>query len=181
MNCRVLGNALGFQLCWFAWVAAAAHGALWLGALATVLFAVWQLAISPYRIADMTLILICLAAGMVIDGTFAATGLIVYALPGPLPAPLWILGLWAVFALTLNHSLRFLGGRPLLAAVLGSLGAPLAYFAAAEGWHAARFGGQPLLTLALLGLCWAALVPLLVELSARLRRASRSSTLSAVP
>ncbi len=174
MSRRLLFNALGFQLCWLAWVAGAAQGTLLPGMLATLLFVGGQLARSSHRQADLFLLGLCLGAGLTLDGALARLGLIEYRLPGPLPAPLWILGLWACFALTINHSLAFLAGRPRLAATLGGIGAPLAYLAAAHGWQAASLGSAPGLTLAILGLAWAGLTPALAELAARLRRASSS-------
>lgn len=170
MKSRLLLNALGFQLCWLAWVGGAAKGTLLPGLALTSLYAAWQLLVSPHRQADLVLIALCLLCGLVVDGALSALGLIEYRLAGPLPAPLWILGLWASFALTLNHSLAFLGTRPLLAAGLGGLGAPLAYFAAAHGWQAASLGPHPLVSLSALALVWALLTPLLCELAARSRR-----------
>lgn len=174
MNRGLLLNALGFQLCWLAWVAGAARETLLPGMLATLLFVGGQLARSSHRQADLALLGLCLAAGLALDGALARLGLIEYRLPGPLPAPLWILGLWTCFALTLNHSLAFLAGRPRLAAALGGIGAPLAYLAAAHGWQAASLSPPPGRALAILGLTWACLTPALAELAARLRRASSS-------
>lgn len=175
MRRSLLLNALGFQLCWLAWVAGAGQGSLLPGLLATLLFAAWQLAVSAHRQADLVLLVLGVAAGLALDGTLASLGLIEYRLPGPLPAPWWILGLWACFALTLNHSLAFLAGRPRLAALLGGLGAPLAYLFAAHTWKAAKLGPDPMLALAVLGVAWAVLAPLLAECAARLRRSSGAS------
>jgi len=44
------------------------------------------------------------------------------------------LTLWAAFALTFTQSLTYLQTRPLMAAILGSVGGPLAYLGASHGW-----------------------------------------------
>ena len=43
-----------------------------------------------------------------------------------------MLSLWAAFATTLNHSLRWVARRPLIATLLGAIGGPLAYLAGAK-------------------------------------------------
>ena len=81
-------------------------------------------------------------------------------------APYWIVAMWALFATTLNSSLGWLKGRPLLAALMGGFGGPLAYLAG----H--RLGGvemaDPVLALAAQGIGWAALMPLMTMIGARL-------------
>jgi hypothetical protein len=71
-----------------------------------------------------------------------------------------------LFATTLNLSLGWLKGRPALAALLGAVGGPLAYFAG----H--RLGGielpDPAVALLVQGLGWSVLMPLLTSLATRL-------------
>jgi apolipoprotein D and lipocalin family protein len=43
-----------------------------------------------------------------------------------------MLSLWAAFATTLNHSLRWVVHRPMVATLLGAIGGPLAYLAGAK-------------------------------------------------
>ena len=80
-------------------------------------------------------------------------------------APYWIVAMWALFATTVNLSLRWLKGRLWLALILGAIGGPLAYFA---GY---RFGAVTFLesttALILLSLGWALWTPLLVLASGR--------------
>src|SRR5690606_8376185 len=45
------------------------------------------------------------------------------------PYPIWMSALWLAFATTLNHSLSWLSGRYLLAAIFGAVGGPLCYYA----------------------------------------------------
>jgi hypothetical protein len=94
--------------------------------------------------------------------------MLVYAAPFPSAqfAPVWIIALWMSFALTLNHSLAWLKSHPALAALLGAIGAPLAYWAAARGWGALAFAAQPALALGMLAVAWAILAPALFWLAA---------------
>jgi hypothetical protein len=129
-------NFAGYQLVWFAAVCGASRGLTWPALLVMALFAAWQLSVSPSRTADLRLVAAALLMGAVLDGAFSASGVLHYAarsaaLP-PGGSPLWILALWAAFALTFNHSLSWLTGRPLLGLVVGAAGGPLAYLGAAR-------------------------------------------------
>jgi Protein of unknown function (DUF2878) len=74
--------------------------------------------------------------------------------------------MWVLFASTLNVSLRWLRGRWTLAALLGAMAGPLAYYGGA------KLGGvvisEPVLAFTALAIGWAAFVPLLIRLSTRL-------------
>jgi hypothetical protein len=162
---NLLGNIAGYQAVWFLAVYGAAAGRVWPALLAAALFALWQLAVSRERAADLRLIGMALALGMLIDGALARSGLLAYASAAPaLPprgAPLWILALWVSFALTLNHSLRWLRGRFVPAVLTGAVGGPLAYLAAARLSGAVSFAAPAWQALAGLALGWAVALALL--------------------
>ena len=162
-------NAIAYQATWVAAIAGAASGRWWVGPLAALVFAAWQLPRSPKPRADLALIGCALALGFVLDSLLAQGGLLRYAAPVPWPdlAPAWILALWMSFALTLNHSLAYLQRHLQLAALLGAIGAPLAYSAAARS-GALAFSATPSLALLLLAASWALLAPALCALAARL-------------
>src|SRR5271168_1295168 len=105
---------------------------------AAALFAAAQLALSRRRFADARLMAAAVSFGVLIDGTLGFCGWLRYASPEPAfpphGAPLWILCLWAAFALTLMRSLAWLMRRPWLAVLAGALGGPLAYASAARGF-----------------------------------------------
>ena len=84
-------------------------------------------------------------------------------LPSPL-GPLWMTALWANFAMLLDHSLRWLRGRPALAAIAGAIGGPAAYLGGERLGAVAIAGGYGVFLLAAV---WAAAMPLLAELSGR--------------
>ena len=159
-------NAISYQLTWLITIAGAARGWWWAGPAAVGVFAGWQLAVSAQRRADALLLLLAAAIGFVIDSAFAQTHLISYAAATPWAhlAPIWIVGLWMSFALTLNHSLAYLKTHALAAAALGGAGAPLAYLAAVH-WGALAFPAESVPTLVLLAVSWAVITPALARLA----------------
>ena len=167
---RFWANLIGYQAVWFANVAAAAHGRPWIGVGIALCFVLAQWAASPYKAADARLALLAMLAGAAIDGALAATGAIAYASPSPaLGAPLWILAMWAAFALTANHSLGFLRSRPALAASLGAIAAPLAYLGAERGFSAVALAAPAWRPLLMLACGWALALPLLAVCAQRWR------------
>lgn len=160
---------IGYELVWLVAVIFAGRGEPWPGVIAALLFVGWQLGVSTQRRVALRVLAIAVVCGVVIDGLVHGLHLADYAAAAPaLPtggAPLWILGLWACFSLTLSGPLRALGERPLLAAVLGGVGGPLAYAGAARGWDALTFRAPEWQALALLGIGWAVAMPLLASLS----------------
>ncbi|MGH8121425.1 MAG: DUF2878 domain-containing protein [Rudaea sp.] len=170
-------NAILFQFAWMVTVAGAARGAWWAGPIAVGVFATYQLVRGGHARADALLILLAVALGFGADSLLVQCHFASYAaaVPSDRYAPIWILALWANFALTLNHSLAWLQSRPLLAAVLGTVGAPLSYFFAARSWHALTLADPLATTLALLAAIWAVVTPLLCEAALRLNRSHAAS------
>lgn len=159
---RTLYNLLGYQAVWFAAVGGAGHALWWAGPLVALLFAAghfgWAVSAAD-RAADLRLMAIAALCGIVLDGTFAYTGLIDYrgnavSLP-PGGAPLWILSMWMAFALTLRHSLGAVCRRPTLAALVGAVFGPLAYLGAERGFAAAALGEPRWQVLTALAVGWA--------------------------
>ncbi len=167
-------NAIGYQAIWSIGVIGAARGVPMWGIGAALLFVLVQGSLSHYRRSDLLLLLAAVALGIAIDGAFNRSGWLQYASAQPaLLAPAWVLAIWSAFALTVNHSLMFLQGRPLVAVLLGALGGPLAYTGAARLGAVTWTAPSPQLALAL-AIAWGAAVPLLCEL-ARLTRATAST------
>jgi hypothetical protein len=163
----VLTNFVGYQAVWFIAVLGAARGTPWPAVAALVAFAGWQLVVSVVRSSDLKLMALALLCGLLLDGALAMSGLLRYAAPAPaVPAggaPLWILALWLSFALTLNHSLAWLRGRPGAAVLLGALCGPLAYVAAERMAGVVVFGAPRGLAASALAAGWALALLLLVR------------------
>ncbi|WP_430460034.1 DUF2878 domain-containing protein [Thalassolituus sp. LLYu03] len=148
---RIFFNAAGFQLCWFACVVQ--PGPLSLTAVGAFIAvqAFWLSA------AQRVKALLFALAGAGFDSLLLNTGWLNFppATPFWLTAdplvPLWLMLLWLAFASTLYLSLRWLAGKPLLAAVAGALCAPFSYWA---GSHMGAVSFTPT-TLLLIALYWA--------------------------
>jgi hypothetical protein len=163
-------NAILFQLCWVAFVGGAGRGCWWLGFVVLAPFALWQLKVSARPRADALLFAIAALLGFAVDSALAMSGVLSYATPVPWSqlAPVWIVGLWAGFGLTLNHSMAFLQTRPWLALLLGGLAGPFAYWVAARAWSAVALNGPMWRSMLALGVAWALITPALAKLARHL-------------
>jgi len=158
-------NVIGNQLVWLCAVIGAGHGLRWPALLAAALYVASQLALSPRPGVELRLLGVALLCGLLVDGAAAGSGAVQYA-AGNDPAwlaPLWILALWAAFAMTLTVSLAVLQRHLYLAAAVGLLLAPLAYLSAARGWSSVAFSTPHWHGLAVLGIGWSLALPLLAS------------------
>jgi hypothetical protein len=167
-DARTMFNFVAFQLAWFACVIGAAKDLALAGTLTVAVAVAMHLVLARRWRPEALLILIVTTIGLCWDSALVALGLMSYPTGNFAPgfAPHWILAMWALFATTLNLSMGWIKGRPRLAVLLGAIGGPLAYLAG----H--RLGGvempEPGLALAVQGLGWAVLMPLLARIAGRL-------------
>ncbi|MGB5397710.1 MAG: DUF2878 domain-containing protein [Gammaproteobacteria bacterium] len=162
----MIQNFVLFQLGWFACVLGGANADYaWLGSLIVVAIIVVHL-IRALRPADeLMLVIACSLIGTFWDSALTLAGLYQFN-AGVLingMAPHWLIAMWALFATTLNVSMKWMHERYLLAAVFGGLGGPLAYFAGHK-LGAVDFN-PPLITLVIIGIGWSLIMPLLVYLT----------------
>ena len=75
--------------------------------------------------------------------------------------------MWMLFACTLRYAFGWLYGKPLLAALLGAVGGPAAFWAG-QRLGAVSFHPTPGLSLGVLAIVWAALLPTLMGVAARI-------------
>jgi hypothetical protein len=159
-------NLVGYQLVWLAVVWSAGTARPWLGIAAAVVFVCAQTLASGQRSADLALVAVAVAFGILLDGLLAHNGIVRYADTGEVPrAPTWILALWAAFAMTLNHSLAWLRGRAVAAALLGGIGGPLAYLAAERGFDAVAIPEPRTAAIVALAFGWSLALATLVRLA----------------
>jgi hypothetical protein len=111
--------------------------------------------LSRHRQADLRMMGVLLGVGVCIDGALQAAGFFSFR-QGGVPIPLWLAVIWLALAALPHHSLSWMKGRPLLAALFGALGGPLAYWAGVR-LGAATFHMALLPSLALLAAIWATL------------------------
>lgn len=166
---KKIANFVGFDVCWFALVLSAAGGVWGWGIAAVIGFAAITLYWGGQRRSDLIVVASALLIGLIVETTLIQTGLIGFEsdFPSNQIAPLWMLGLWANFALTLNHSLAFLKQRLGLAAVIGAALGPFAYYTAGEVFGAAHLSPPMWQGLAALALAYAIATPLLLAIAQR--------------
>ncbi|HTY92295.1 MAG TPA: DUF2878 domain-containing protein [Steroidobacteraceae bacterium] len=174
-----LVNYLAFQLGWFSCVEGAARGHGLAGLCVALLVIAAHLARTPGRAREAALLVLATAVGAVIDSLFVSGERLRFAASpqGSHLPPAWDLVLWPLFATTLNSSLGWLRGRPVLAALCGAIGGPLAY-SAAERLGAVRIVA-PQVTLPWLALSWGALTPFLLDMARRLSGTARTPEVAA--
>lgn len=159
-----IANAIGYQMVWLVSVGAAARGDGLTGPLAALVFVLVVLHFGNKQRQDLALIAIALILGLLTDSLWIGLGWMHYRAGWNASgvAPLWILGVWAAFAATLNHSLAALKKRLLLGALLGAIGGPLAYWAASRELGAVDITAPAPVVLAGLGIAWTICIPLLL-------------------
>ena len=162
-------NFILFQVGWFSCVlGGGSDGLAWLGvAVASLIVAVHLYRAGSPR-DEMVLVMMTMLVGTLWDGGLTMAGIFIFEAPTLLPnfAPYWLIAMWALFATTLNVSLKWLKGRYLLAAIFGALGGPLAYYAG-HRLGAVEFSDTFTAMLAVAA-GWSVIMPLLLVLAARL-------------
>ena len=162
---RVVLNFVLFQLGWFACVLGAANQMPWLGFVIAASLAGIQLVFIANPVKELQLMLVASVIGATFDQLILNHGVVHYQANGwsPTIVPVWIIGLWVVFASTLNASLRWMRHRYVIAVLFGAIGGPLAYMAA-EKLGAVTLTITPSSHI-VLAVGWGVLTPLLMVLS----------------
>jgi hypothetical protein len=169
---RVAANILQFQIAWFACVLGAAHGRPVLGAGIAITLAALHIVRSRRAAQELGLALFAAMFGFSADTALVQLGVLSFT-TGTIvagTAPFWMVALWTSFATTLNVSLTWLGRRLALAALLGAVGGPAAYYAGAQ--LGAVQLTPPLHALPGVGAMWAIAMPVLLLVARRIARPS---------
>ena len=166
---RNLANAGLFQLGWFACVVGG--NSLWLVLAGGALIA--HLLWISRSMAEVRLIVAVCLLGTAVDSLLLNAGVFVFKQPGFL-IPLWLIVLWALLPITLNHCLAWTAKPWWRAALLGAIGGPLSYYAG-QRLGAVQFPLGLWPTLLGLSLLWAGLFAVLVAVAARLRPVAQQS------
>lgn len=156
---RNLGNALLFQLGWF--TAVLGGDSRWL--LVVVAILALHLLCAPHWREEARLLIRVLLLGTVVDTLLRQGGILAFKEPAVL-IPLWLMLLWLLLATTLRHCLAWTARPWWRASLLGALAGPMAYYAGAQlAGVTFPLGLWP--AMGLIGLLWAALLPLLHRLA----------------
>ena len=173
-----LGNFVAFQATWFASVLGAGNGLPWLGPL---VLALWLAAhLSTVGRSETSLLVAAALLGFGLDSLLVGLGAIAFPNSSfvTAPSPLWMIGLWIAFACTLKHSLAWLRPYPWLTAAFGAIGGSLAYLGGSK--LGALEVSTSLQAIAVIGLMWAVVTPLLFVLADRLTTSRTAHARSSV-
>lgn len=132
MNLSLL-NSLCYTAGWFWCVLFGIHDQSIAAAIGTVVLILLQLYYAhikdiAFYIQDVLLVIFSIPLGALLEIFFIQTNLIHYANTISLP-PLWIVCLYPLFSLLLNHSMKIIKKNYITAFLFGFVGAPLSYIA----------------------------------------------------
>ena len=147
-------NALLFQVGWFVCILC---GSFWAG-IFTLAAMTFHFVIVRRRLDDAIAVLIAVVLGLVHDSLLLHSGQIQFVESAYLP-PLWLVCLWALLGITLNHSLVWIYSRPLWSSLLGAIAAPLSYFGGVR-LSSAEWSSPVLEVLPIIAILWLAVLPL---------------------
>ena len=118
-------NFVFFQLGWFACVLGAANQQVFWAVLVTLAYIAFHVWYQDEPKESLRLLSRALLYGIVTDSLLVQTGYLNFNDPWPSSqlSPVWMWVLWVLVATTINGSLSWLRGRPVLGAVLGGLSA----------------------------------------------------------
>ncbi len=163
----VLVQYVGFKISWLlaaSWAVAGPPLSYW-GAAPFFVFLMLHV-LYTRRLWELWFALSVAFAGTGLDTIYNVTGLIHYngAYPGlPFLAPIWITSLWAGLAVTLDHSLQMLIGRPAWTFFTGAVFGPMAYWTGDE-MGAIRFSLDAWTTMIILAVPWGVMLILCYRL-----------------
>jgi hypothetical protein len=175
----IYGNAIIFQALWFASILGAKAYVAWPAVLLLFILIIWGFVFSKQYRPDLRMVIVGVLVAFSVEPIWIGQGLVVYPLqPESYFPPLWIVALWVGFAVSFNHSLKWLQNRYLLGAALGGFGSVCSITAAfrleaiglPQGWLA--FVIQ-------YGLIWAIIVPILSWYSKKIAGDKPVTSLSA--
>ena len=169
MTNKILFNIIGFYICWFISIYAAANANYYLGPVSVLIFLLIHIKKIINYNREILFLLICYFIGFFIDTFFLRFGVIEYK--GILSskfnvAPVWVTCLWVCFGTSISHSFRWFKRQYLYLALLGAISGPIIYYSASSS-GALNFivNNYHLLSVAL---CWSLFLPLIVFVSDRL-------------
>ncbi len=165
-------NFLLFYLGWGFCLSGVVSGRPYQGPIIIAFFVLYHLFQLRFQLAEIVLMLTVGLFGTINDTIYLNIGMIKYHggyQSIPWLAPLWVTSIWVLLAMSVNHSLMWLRYNPYIAAVFGSGGAAVSYYAAAKV-GAASFYPNDLVVSLIVGLVWMFIMPLLIFYSQWLAR-----------
>ncbi len=165
---NVFVNAMLFNGVWIACVAGSAKQLLWPAILSCAVLAIYQLQSSRRHPSDIKLVFISVILALIVDSIWIQAQFMDFTDKRPFAsiAPAWIIFLWVGFALTVNHSLKWLAIHPLLPAITGAIAAPITYFAGIKLGAVVYTADVTTVSIGL-AIAWAVALTVLVEVGKR--------------
>ena len=162
-------NFVLFQAAWFVCVLGAAYDRTYFALLIATIILLIHFAMIKKRLLELKLILIAGIIGLFFYGALLNFDLIIYNDPGlPYPlTPIWIVMLWMIFAMTLNHSLAWLSQKIYISIFFGAIGGPLAYVAGEKLGSITLLSNNSIITLSI---GWALITPILIIIANKLNK-----------
>lgn len=157
---RVL-NFFSFDVGWAVTVFMAARGDGLTGPITVLVLTALHLIVGGNRPGVIRFFIGCTLIGFLIDTVLGAVGIYRYPTPPAMLSwlcPLWLTGLWLNFAHTLDGCMDWLQGRPLIAAILGGIMGPIAYYAGGQ-IGAMEITAPPALAWPAIAITWALVIP----------------------
>lgn len=166
-------NSICYTIGWFWCVLLGIHGYALLAILGAVFLILIQLYYTKRKdislyIQDVILLIFSIPLGILLEMFFIQTNILNYGTF--LFPPAWIVALYPLFSLILNHSLRLIKKR---AYIVGFL-APLSYFAG-QSLGGLTFGYSPFLTWMFIGLSWGVFLYILIKIANSIEKAANET------
>ena len=169
INNKILFNIIGFYVCWWISIYAAAKQNYYIGPIFVIIFLFIHIKKVINYNREIFFLLICYLIGFLIDTVFLRSGIIYYN--GFLSenynlAPFWVTGLWVCFGASISHSFKWVKRQYLTLTLLGMMSGPVIYFSASK--TGALIINTNYYYLIIIGICWAFFLPFIVFISDRI-------------
>ncbi len=168
MNLSLL-NSLCYTAGWFWCVLLGIHDHTFLASIGAVFLILFQLYCTKINdvalyIQDLLLVIFSIPLGGLLEFIFIQTGLIHYVNTTNILPPIWIVFLYPLFSLLLNHSLKIIKKHTLVSFLFGLLAAPLSYLAGMS-LGGLTFPYALIPTWIMIGICWGFFLCLLTKIA----------------
>lgn len=170
-------NSLCYTIGWFWCVILGIHGHPIIAALGAIFLIVLQLYYAKSKdislyIQDMLLVGFSIPLGALLELFFIQTNTIQYG-QNAFP-PIWIIAIYPLFALVLNHTLSFLKKSSFAAFLIGFFAAPFSYFGGSS-LGGLTFEYSPYLTWIIIGTGWGLFLCLLIQIANSIEKAANET------
>lgn len=168
MNLSLL-NSLCYTAGWFWCVYFGIHGHIILALIGAIFLILFQLYCTKIKdiglyIQDLLLVVFTVPLGLLLEMFFIQINLIQYVNNAKILPPIWIVLLYPLFSLLVNHSLKIIKKNYLTSFLFGFLGAPLSYVAGISLGGLA-FPYPFFQTWIMLGICWGLFLCLITKIA----------------